>query len=266
MPAVASGVVEPAASGGRPARWAATGRFGGESRAPYDSLNLAGYVGDDPAAVAANRARVAQELGLPADAIVLMDSVHGAELAEVSGPGVVAGVDALLTHVPGLAIVALGADCVPMAILGADGRTICAVHCGWRGLVADVVGVAVSAVRASATEVGAVVLGPAVCGACYPVPPSRAREVAGSTSPAVSAAALVRTLDGQPGIDVRAGVHARLLDLGVAATAITWAGGCTVEDPGLFSFRRDGITGRQGMAVCLVPGAPFVSPPNSTGR
>jgi YfiH family protein len=252
---IATGVVEPAVTGGRPARWAATARSGGTSSRPYESLNLAGYVGDDPYSVQINRGIVAAGLELDPSAICLMDAVHGAELAVVDGPGVVVGVDALLTQTAGLAIVALAADCVPLALIGTDGITVAAAHCGWRGLVADVVAVAVMAMRDHGTEVARAVLGPAVCGRCYPVPDVRANEVRDHAPAAVQGSALIRCQDGQPGIDVRAGVRARLLDLGIGADRISLVGGCTVEDPGLFSFRRDGRTGRQGVAVCtLNPG------------
>lgn len=249
----ARGTVDPTASGGRPVRWAATSRLGGLSLAPFDSLNLAGDVGDAPAAVAANHALLAEGLGLAPDRICFMDSVHGAEIADVVAGGVVTGVDALITRTPGLALVALGADCVPIALVGADGATVVAAHCGWRGLVADVVGVAVAALREQGTDVALAVLGPSVCGRCYPVPPERAIELRDSLSAAVGSPALVVTADGQPGIDVRAGLRCRLLELDVAAAAILDAGGCTVEDASLFSYRRDGVTGRQGMAVLIEP-------------
>jgi YfiH family protein len=237
-------------TGGRPSEWAATGRSGGVSSGVFASLNLAGYLGDDPSAVRANRARVAGLLGLPGDRLAVMDAVHGAEVGTVHGPGVVVGVDALVTQEPDLAIVALGADCLPLALLGADGRTIAVAHCGWRGLVADVVAAAVAALRDHGTDVRLAVLGPAVCGSCYPVPPDRARELAAASSPRVVAAALVTCPDGQPGIDVRAGARSRLIELGIRADAVVDIGGCTVEDPALFSFRRDGLTGRQGVAAC----------------
>jgi polyphenol oxidase len=254
MVSLASGLVPPPAPGGRPARWAATGRSGGVSRVPYDSLNLAGYVGDDPEAVAANRRLLAVDLGARAADLCVMDSVHGADLAVVDGGGVVPGVDALLTTTAGVVVVALGADCVPVALIGDDGRTVAAVHCGWRGLVADVVAVAVEAMRDHGANVRAAILGPAVCGQCYPVPPERAAEVRAARSAAVAASALVTTADGQPGIDVRAGLEARLRELAVDARSISRVLGCTVEDAGLFSYRRDGVTGRQGIAVCTSSG------------
>ncbi len=247
---IAAGVTGPRSPGGRPASWAATGRSGGTSPAPYASLNLAGYVGDSDAAVAENRRRLAGALGLPGERLVVMDSVHGADVAVVTAPGVVPGVDALLTQEPDLGIVALGADCVPIALIGDDDRTVAVAHCGWRGLVADVLGAVVAAMADHGSGVERVVLGPAVCGRCYPVPPGRAAEVAAAWPGPVSSAALVTCADGQPGIDVRAGAIARLAGLGVASRAITVTGGCTVEDPGLFSFRRDGVTGRQGVAAC----------------
>lgn len=240
----------PRVTGGRPVLWAATGRSGGVSRAPFDGLNLAGYVGDDPDDVAENRRLLAAHFGLPASRLALMDAVHGDEVAEVVDGGVVAGVDVLVTDRPDLVIVALGADCVPLALVGDDGCTIAVAHCGWRGLVVGAVGAAVGTVRERGADIALAVLGPSVCGACYPVPPARAEEVRTAVPRAVADAALVTCADGQPGIDVREGVAAQLVSLGVPVGAIERAGGCTVTDPGLFSYRRDGLTGRQGIAVC----------------
>jgi len=250
---IAAGLVR--STGGRPSSWAATGRSGGVSRPPYDSLNLADYVGDRGDDVLTNRDRLATAVGSSGARTAVMDAVHGAQVATVSGPGVVAGVDGLVTQEPGLAIVALGADCVPLALVGDDGRTIGVAHCGWQGLVVDVVGSILSVLREHGSGVGFAVLGPAVCGTCYPVPPDRAREVSRQCSTVVSAAALTTCADGQPGIDVRKGVRARLVELGVEDRVISVAGGCTVEDPGLFSYRRDGVTGRQGVALCLADAA-----------
>ena len=249
---IAAGLVR--STGGRPSSWAATGRSGGVSHPPFDSLNLAGYVGDDDDHVLANRRRLAETVGASGRRMAVMDAVHGASVATVSGSGVVAGVDGLVTQEPGLAIVALGADCVPVGLVGDDGRTIGVAHCGWRGLVVDVVGSLLSVLHDHGCGVAFAVLGPAVCGACYPVPAERAGEVARRRSAAVSSVALTTCADGQSGIDVRRGVGARLIELGVEERVIVTAGGCTVEDRDLFSYRRDGITGRQGVAVCLAPG------------
>lgn len=244
---LAAGVIDPPTAGGRPVRWAATGRWGGRSVAPYTSLNLAGYVGDGEPSVLANRSRVTGWAG--ASRLAVMDAVHGADVADVDDAGVVGGVDGLVTQAPDLALVALGADCVPVALVGSDGRTIAAVHCGWRGLVADVVGAASRRMAAMGASVTHAVLGGSVCGRCYPVPPARSDEVRAACSADVTRAAIVTCADGQPGIDVGRAVGARLVELGVPRQAIHVAAGCTVEDAGLFSYRRDGLTGRQGIAI-----------------
>lgn len=243
--ALASGDVAPCTPGGRPASWAATGRSGGVSRPPYGSLNLASHVGDDPDAVMANR-DIARDL-VGAAGVAVAGAVHGSRAALASEPGEIAGVDAVISRTPGLAAVALGADCLVMGLIGDDDLSLAAVHCGWRGLVADVTGSTVAALGDLGVGVHHVVLGPAVCGACYPVPPERAEEVRDTCSPAVAAAALVICRDGQPGIDVRRGVIARLAELGL--TAVTSVDICTVEDARLFSHRRDGVTGRQGIVL-----------------
>ncbi|MHB1211039.1 MAG: polyphenol oxidase family protein [Candidatus Nanopelagicales bacterium] len=249
---LAAGRSEPTAPGGRPALWAATGRCGGVSLAPYDTLNLAGHVGDLPGAVAENRRRAARAVG--SAHVATMRCVHGAAIARVDGPSESEGVDGLVTTTAGLALLALGADCLPLAIVGSNGIAVGVAHCGWRGLADDVVGEAVNAVESLAGGIHEVVLGPAVCGACYPVPERRADVLRDAVSPGVAAAAIVTTNAGQAGIDVRAGALSRLVELGVPAGSIRLVGGCTVEDPALFSYRRDGGTGRQGMAACIVAG------------
>ena len=250
MVTIASGRFEPAMHGGRPARWAATGRWGGFSQPPYDSLNLARHVGDDPAAVTENFAVVCELMGVAEGHLAHMEAAHGADVAVVTRPGVSRGFDALLTRTPGLVLVAIGADCVPVALIGGDGITVAVAHCGWRGLAVDVIGATVDAMRSVGAEVQHAILGPAACGDCYAVPPERVDELARTATSAVSAAAITVARDGQPSIDVRAGAQARLAELGVRSGSITLAGGCTIESAALFSYRRDGLTGRQALLVC----------------
>lgn len=240
-----SGVIAASTPGGRPVNWAATGRLGGVSGPPYESLNLASHVGDDEDAVAANRDILTGLVG--ATGVAVTGSVHGADIALASGPGEIHGIDAVITQTPGLAVAALAADCLVLGLVGDDEGTVAAVHCGWRGLVADVTGSAVAALRALGVGVQHVVLGPSVCGHCYPVPRERADDVRLSCSAAVADAALLTCRDGQPGIDVRRGVLARLAELGVAS--VTSVDACTAEQPDFFSHRRDGVTGRQGIVL-----------------
>jgi copper oxidase (laccase) domain-containing protein len=87
-------------------------------------------------------------------------------------------------------------------------------------------------------------LGPAVCGECYEVPEAMQADVA-----RVAPAAAVRTRRGTPGLDLRAGLDERLRAAGIPE--VVHDPRCTMEDPTLFSHRRDGTTGRQAGLVWL---------------
>jgi hypothetical protein len=219
-----------------------TSRSGGHSAAPYDSFNLGGAVGDDPAAVSANRGRLAGELGLSTDRLVWMDQVHGAEVVAVDGPrpGGVVGTDGLVTTTRGLGLVVLVADCVPILLADVDAGVVGVAHAGRPGAAAGIGQRAVVAM----TEAGArpesleVLLGPAICGRCYEVPPQMQADVeARLPGSACSTAA------GTSGLDLRAGLARILVEAGVGRVTVDPR--CTAEDPELYSYRRDGVTGRQ---------------------
>ena len=149
-----------------------TDRRGGRLRRPYDSFNLGGHVGDDPAAVAANRDRLAGELGRP-PRLVWMTQVHGTGVAivEDAEENPVADVDALVTATPGLVLCVLVADCVPVLLADPVAGVVAAVHAGREGVRRGR-----PAALAAMTRLGArpgdveALLGPAVCGLDYEVP------------------------------------------------------------------------------------------------
>ena len=171
--------------------WAASGRAGGASAGPFESLNLAEYVGDDPFTVVENRRRMAGLVGLGTEDLAVMGAVHGAAVALVTEGGPVDGVDALVTTSHGVALLALAADCVPLVIADSTAGVIAAVHCGWRGLGAGVVPATVAVMR----DLGAVtleaVVGPAICAACYPVPADRVESLRRSLDHEVSDVACI---------------------------------------------------------------------------
>lgn len=224
-------------------RYAYTTRAGGTSRPPYDGLNLSLHVGDDPAAVAANRSEVLDRLKL--GAAVWLHARHGAGVAVVDGEVPDPLVDVLITRRPDLGVAALSADCALIALADTGGGPVGIVHCGRPGLLAGTVAAAVAAMedRGAAEIVAAI--GPTVCGACYPVPKAMADEVV-----AVVPAAAAQTPDGRPALDVAAGVRSQLEAAGVAV--VRRVGGCTREDPMLYSYRRDRVTGRQGALIWRV--------------
>ncbi|MBB5933487.1 peptidoglycan editing factor PgeF [Streptomyces zagrosensis] len=237
------------------AHFAFTDRWGGVSAAPYDQLNLGGAVGDDPAAVRANRARAAGALGLDAGRVVWMRQVHGRDVAVVRGPwgeGEIPEVDAVVTVQRGLPLAVLTADCTPVLLADPIAGVAGAAHAGRPGLVAGVVPATVEAMVGLGAEPARMVVrtGPAVCGHCYEVPEEMRAAVA-----AVVPEAWATTSWGTPAVDVARGVRAQLAGLGVnVTTSFVGSDVCTLESADHFSYRRERSTGRLASYVWL-PGA-----------
>ncbi|MGW5848550.1 peptidoglycan editing factor PgeF [Streptomyces sp. NPDC055254] len=237
------------------AHFAFTDRWGGVSAVPYEELNLGGAVGDDPAAVSANRALAARSLGLDPARVVWMNQVHGRDVAVVDGPwgagadgsADVPAVDAVVTARRGLALAVLTADCTPVLLADPVAGVAGAAHAGRPGLVAGVVPAAVEAMVALGAEPGRIVArtGPAICGRCYEVPAAM-RDAVAEAVPAARA----ETSWGTPAVDVVAGVHAQLAAAGVVDARRS--GVCTLESRDHFSYRRDRVTGRLAGYVWLV--------------
>ncbi len=218
-----------------------TTRAGGVSAPPFDTFNLGDHVGDDPAAVAANRARLATAIGLPGERLVWMHQVHGDRVEVVDGPRGTAidDTDGLVTGTARLALVVLTADCVPVLMADARAGVAAAVHAGRVGAQRGVVARAVEAMLTLGAQAGDIsaLLGPAVSGRNYEVPAEMADEVE-----AALPGSRTTTSAGTPGLDLRAGIACQLRDLGV--TSIDVDPRCTVADPTLFSHRRNAPTGR----------------------
>jgi YfiH family protein len=226
-----------------------TDRWGGVSAVPYEELNLGGAVGDDPAAVTANRELAAKSLGVDPARVVWMNQVHGADVAVVDAPwgeGPVPRVDAVVTAERGLALAVLTADCVPVLLADPVSGVAAAAHAGRPGLVAGVVPAAVRSMTELGADPARIVArtGPAVCGRCYEVPEEMRAEVA-----AVEPAAYAETSWGTPAVDVSAGALAQLERLGVRDRAQSPV--CTRESADHFSYRRDRTTGRLAGYVWL---------------
>ncbi|CAH9414178.1 peptidoglycan editing factor PgeF [Streptomyces globisporus] len=232
------------------AHFAFTDRWGGVSAAPYGELNLGGAVGDDPAAVGANRERAARDLGIDPALVVWMNQVHGRDVAVVDGPwgadAEIPAVDAVVTARRGLPLAVLTADCTPVLLADPVAGVVGAAHAGRPGLVAGVVPAAVEAMVALGAHPSRMIAhtGPAVCGRCYEVPDAMRAEVAEAVPGTWS-----ETSWGTPAVDVTGGVHAQLAALGV--TDRHSSPYCTRESGDHFSYRRDRTTGRLAGYVWL---------------
>ncbi|MFE3444785.1 peptidoglycan editing factor PgeF [Nocardia sp. NPDC059180] len=237
----------------RTVRRVVTTRAGGFSAAPYDSFNLGDHVGDDPEAVRRNRERLAETIGLPPQRLVWMEQIHGRTVEIVDGPREepVPATDALVTTVPGLALVVVTADCVPILLSDDEAGVIAAVHAGRIGarigIVPRVLDAMVS-VGARIDRIGAF-LGPAASGRQYEVPAEMRADVERHLPGSATT-----TERGTPGLDLRAGLRRQLTTAGVGAVAVDPR--CTIEDKTLFSHRRGAPTGRLGGVIWMEEGEP----------
>ena len=226
-----------------------TSRDGGVSGAPFGLLNLSGAVGDTVGSVAANRRLAAAACGLDVADLAWMNQVHGSRVSYV--PGRQAGrdvptADAIFTDTPGLAMGVLVADCAPVLLADPGGGLVGAAHAGREGMTAGIVPALVAAMTAAGADPGRVhaLIGPAICGQCYEVPDALRDRVAAAVPEAGC-----QTAAGTAGLDIRAGVRAQLRQAGVREVRTDPR--CTAESPGLFSYRRDGTTGRLAGLVWL---------------
>jgi YfiH family protein len=213
-----------------------TTRVGGISDGVYASLNLTRGTGDDPENVEENRRLACESLGLRYERLafnrqVHSPTVHRARVGTRGEPG-----DGLWTDELRVPLLAMSADCLPIAIVRTTGpRALAVLHAGWRGLSEGVIAAGVRALSVDSTQSGlAAVVGPAIGPCCYEVGP----EVSGLFDDDL-------TVDGK-------------LDLWTAAERALHAAGververvdlCTRDYPELFfSHRRDGhARGVQGV-------------------
>ena len=176
-------------------------RHGGLSKAPYSSLNLADYVGDEPEAVRGNLAIVSQLAG--AGGISVMSATHGNKVNVVTSMGTAPSGDGLVTKESNLALLALAADCVGFALADSASGVIAVGHAGWRGVLSNVMqevvlGFVLAGGKLSQTSA---VIGPAICASCYEVPSERVTQFLAQCPAAVS---------DETHLDLRAGVHSSL--------------------------------------------------------
>ena len=222
-------------------------RLGGVSAPPYESLNLGRSTPDPPEAVEENRRRLLGALGLKSTRLATAGQVHGREVARVSGPGHVAGCDALLTCTPDLALAVTTADCMSL-ILTARGA-VAVAHAGWRG-TADGMPAAVLQALLEASGVGpesvSVHFGPCIRSCCYEVGADVASRFPGDAL--ITAGARWR-------LDLPLAARGQLVAAGVPAAAIADVGECTACNPlRYFSHRRDrGVAGRHWAVAALRP-------------
>lgn len=231
-------------------------RRGGCSQAPYDDVaggggfNLGTHVGDDPAAVQANRALLRTRL--PAEPVWL-NQVHDVQVADAAGlvgSDHVPDADASFAQRPGVVCVVQTADCLPVLLCDAAGSVVAAAHAGWRGLAAGVLENTVARMRAAGAGDLMAWMGPAIGPNNFEVG-AEVKAAFEQHDPRASSAFAAR--NGVPGkylADLYRLARLRLQGCGVAA--VYGGGRCTVQEAGdFYSFRRDRVTGRMATLIWL---------------
>ena len=213
-----------------------TNRLGGVSNAPYDSANLGDHVGDDSLDVLSNRALLEAQIGVP---IIFMNQIHGDTVVLVESTSSTPTCDALITTERNLALAVMVADCIPL-LLKSD-VAVAAVHVGRKGLMNGVARKTIDAMRDLGAEVIHSYIGPNICGSCYEVGADIFNEV---VSKYPSSDSSNRT--GKATLDLVSGLKTDLKD-----TVLLDLSSCVLEDKNSFSYRRDGITGRQAGVIWL---------------
>lgn len=239
-------------------------RQGGVSRVPFDALNMALHVGDDPADVWENRMRFLQVLGLDAARICTVRQVHGTEIVRAfrrdAGRGArdyadaLADADAVITNDSGVTLMLCYADCVPVLLYDPVHNAAGLVHAGWKGTVQRIA--TKTAVRMS-EEFGTnpaellAGIGPSIGVDCYEVGQETAEQFQQAFPQ--QTAKIVQERDGKPYIDLWAANRLQLEEIGVLAENIDCARICTAcEHTWYYSYRAaDGRTGRMAAVMEL---------------
>jgi YfiH family protein len=210
------------------------------------------------------RLRWSAAIGVDPDRLASARQVHGADALRVAaadaglgaraGSGWVGAADVLLTDEPGVALLSLHADCLPLLLVDPIRPAVAVVHAGWRGTVADVAGAAVRAMTAHHGSRPAdllAFLGPAIGPCCYEVGPEVASAWRGrlgdEPDPALTPTGARWTFD------LPAANALLLLRAGLASTHLEQSGVCTrCAGEAWFSHRGQGpTTGRFGAVIAL---------------
>lgn len=207
--------------------------------------NLALHVGDDADVVRDNRRRLERLMGVPAGTLRFMSQTHSDRVA-VAGPidRGVPDADGMVSADGADSLAVLVADCVPVVLAdaaGPDGGTgaTAVVHAGRAGVGNGIVGNAVGILREYGARDISAWIGPAVCGSCYEVPEEMMRATARTLPQAAS-----RTTGGTPALDLPGAVRHQLERAGATVEQIEGGVPCTLENPSLYSHRREPGIGR----------------------
>ena len=215
-----------------------TARAGGTSVGAFNSFNLGDHVGDASKSVEDNR-RILQRL-LSQTKPKFMNQVHGNEVVEVdenSETPITA--DALITRKKGIPLAVLSADCLPILIKGEN--IVGAIHAGRKGILNGIITKTIERIRTISGGELLATIGPAICEKCYEVDVEMYLDAI-SHEPSLATNPESHCLNLKKAAAEQLNRHdVKVSDLGI----------CTAHDPNYFSYRRDGISGRNAGVIVL---------------
>lgn len=230
-----------------------TDRLGGVSLGSLGELNLGRTDLDEVDRLRSNMAAVRRAAGF--GPVVAVHQVHGSQvhLADgdardwsgdawlgdrITGAAALPVADAVVSTIPGLALMVRVADCVPVVLADPAARVVAVAHAGRVGLLGGVLEQTLAVMQAAGARELTAWIGPHICGRCYEVPAAMALQAA-EQLPACAA----RTSWGAPAIDLGAGAAVQLTEAGVRVHRVEM---CTLTTASLYSHRGDGPNaGRQ---------------------
>ncbi|MFZ4549037.1 MAG: peptidoglycan editing factor PgeF [Bacteroidales bacterium] len=240
-----------------------TTRSGGVSETPHNSLNLGLHTADNPTNVMKNRMFLAEKIGIDPHKILYASQVHSGNVKIIDEQAVADGIllvnpetDAMVTHLSGICLLVMVADCVPVLLFDPAKNVIAVIHAGWRGTVQKIVANTIAAMVSNyGSNPGDLIaaIGPSIGPCCYEVGEEVKQIVA--TSFRTTEGFLVKQKDsGKYHFDLWYSNHKQLVDKGLKVENIEVAGICTKCNPDMYYSSRasGGITGRFAAGLCIL--------------
>ena len=235
-------------------------RTGGVSSGIYATRNCGFGSDDDRDAVAENRRRVTDALGVSTDQMCTLYQIHSDQVVTVRDPDDVADqkADAMVTAEPGIALGVLTADCAPILFADRQAMVVGAAHAGWKGALTGVAEATVETMVSAGAKRGDItaVIGPCIAPESYEVGPEF-RERFVEAGPANARFFTDSKRAGHAMFDLPGYLLARLSLLGLRSASWTGHDTCADSDH-FFSYRRsvhqsEPDYGRQVAAIALAP-------------
>ena len=240
-----------------------TSRSGGVSISPYDSLNLGLHTADNLEHVLENRVRLAEATGIAIDKFLYCSQVHSGDVKIIDSDSVANGIlgafpqtDATVTSLPGICLMVMVADCVPVLLFDPVKKVSAVIHAGWRGTVkhitSNTVVVMVDHFGCNPADIIAGI-GPSIGPCCYEVG-EEVRTVVEQSFGTTQGYLVRKTNSSKPHFDLWYANHKQLTDSGVNPGNIETSELCTLDNPDIFYSSRasGGITGRFAAGICML--------------